>query len=285
MVPMIKFKKYYSRRKGDVDQQQYNLDDMKNYFKLLFGELDRRHYFSQAFGFECVDEGYIEGEHVEGLSVLIKLALRNDKIWPFDSYMSQWSEDDIFDVIEFLHDYVSRPLEEDGYLHSWGDCGWHYRKFDKLEGQKVFRDEFNKMLMEYSTGFKLHKNGEIQSLGHETLRSLLDTEVPTDDHEIELKVENAINKFRKHGSTLDQRQNAVRDLADVLEKLRPDLKKVLNRKDDKALFEIANEFGIRHFNNKQNLDYDKSIWLSWMFYFYLATIHASSRFIKKTIAT
>jgi len=43
------------------------------------------------------------------------------------------------------------------------------------------------------------------------------------------------------------------------------------------LFNIANNFSIRHANEKQKNSYDKNIWYSWMFYFYIATIHALLR--------
>jgi hypothetical protein len=80
---------------------------------------------------------------------------------------------------------------------------------------------------------------------------------------------------------MTERRDAVRDLADVLEFLRPKLKVVLAKKDEAALFEIANNFGIRHHNAGQTTDYDKGIWYSWIFYFYLATIHAVIRLIER----
>lgn len=49
----------------------------------------------------------------------------------------------------------------------------------------------------------------------------------------------------------------------------------------KDLFNIANNFGIRHYNKEQKTNYDQNIWLSWMFHFYLATLHASLRLIEK----
>lgn len=57
-------------------------------------------------------------------------------------------------------------------------------------------------------------------------------------------------------------------------------KQVLTKKDDALLFDMANNFGIRHFNEQQRGEYD-TIWLSWMFHFYLATIHAGTRFIDE----
>ena len=106
--------------------------------------------------------------------------------------------------------------------------------------------------------------------------------MPTDDPEnVESSVRAAILKFRRHRSTLEDRRDAVRDLADVLEFLRPQLKLVLTRKDESDLFSIANNFGIRHHNDQQKTDYDSAIWHSWMFYYYLATIHAAVRLIQK----
>ena len=80
--------------------------------------------------------------------------------------------------------------------------------------------------------------------------------------------------------SIDDRRQAVRDLADVLEYLRPKMKHAITDKDEGDLFNIANNFGIRHHNVKQKTGYDAAIWLSWMFYFYLATIHVVVRKLK-----
>jgi hypothetical protein len=69
----------------------------------------------------------------------------------------------------------------------------------------------------------------------------------------------------------------VRDLADVLEALRDDIKNSMLSKDEKELFHIANGFAIRHQNRQQRGDYDRLTWLRWAFYVYLATIHAVLR--------
>lgn len=98
------------------------------------------------------------------------------------------------------------------------------------------------------------------------------------------RINAAILRYRRHGSTLDDRRQAVRDLADVLEYLRPKVKALLTSADDCDLFNIANNFGIRHHNDKQKTTYDAAIWLSWMFYFYLATIHAVLRKIEHDAA-
>jgi len=76
-------------------------------------------------------------------------------------------------------------------------------------------------------------------------------------------------------------RDAIRNLADVLEFLRPRLEKVMTKKDENDLFNIANNFGIRHHNDSQKTNYEKSVWFSWMFYSYLTTIHAVVRLLNK----
>ena len=71
----------------------------------------------------------------------------------------------------------------------------------------------------------------------------------------------------------------------MLEYLRPQLKDVLHSKDEGDLFNIANNFAIRHHNDRQRGNYDPNIWTSWMFYFYLATIHAAQRMIQRAAAS
>ena len=84
-------------------------------------------------------------------------------------------------------------------------------------------------------------------------------------------------QFRRHGSTVDDRRQAVRDLADVLEYLRPKVQSILTSNDEKDLFNLANNFGIRHHNDRQKTNYDATLWLAWMFYFYLSTVHVLLR--------
>jgi hypothetical protein len=89
----------------------------------------------------------------------------------------------------------------------------------------------------------------------------------------------------RHGSTVDDRRRAVRDLADVMEYLRPKLQALLTANDEKDLFNLANNFGIRHHNDKQKTNYDAALWLSWMFYYYLATIHVMLRKLEQPMAS
>jgi len=51
-------------------------------------------------------------------------------------------------------------------------------------------------------------------------------------------------------------------------------------KIQKDLFNIANNFQIRHNNDSQKDNYSQS-WMSWIFYLYLSSIHLLLRIRKK----
>ncbi len=138
----------------------------------------------------------------------------------------------------------------------------------------------NEQLRDYGQGYELSDQGEIRPLPPPGMAQLFEAQVPTDD-ENKKRVEAAIHKFRGRDSSIDDRRHAVRDLADVLEFLRPKVKSILTKKDERDLFELANRFGIRHNNERQLIQYDPAIWLSWMFYYYLASIHALTRLLEK----
>jgi hypothetical protein len=73
----------------------------------------------------------------------------------------------------------------------------------------------------------------------------------------------------------------VRELFDVLEKLRPEVKAEMLRGDEADLFNIANNFTIRQVNEKQKGNYDSALWHSWMFYMNLSTIHVITRLMAR----
>lgn len=128
----------------------------------------------------------------------------------------------------------------------------------------------------YSEPFELSNDGIILRRAEKGFEQIFEARLPTNDKRIEDRVRDATAQFR-HRGPLSQRRQAVRELVDVLELLRPQVKAFLTNKDEADLFSIANNFGIRHLNDKQQTNYDAALWLSWMFYFYLATIHVILR--------
>ena len=102
-----------------------------------------------------------------------------------------------------------------------------------------------------------------------------------DDDNVNSKVDMAISRYRNRHSSLEDRRQAVCLLVDVFEFLREQLKGVLSSRDEDDLFNIANNYGLRHHNNKQRTDFDKKVWYDWMFCFYLSNIHLALRLLKR----
>lgn len=274
-------RKYYSTRLGKT-ADKLNFQTLLEVFYSSYKRFLRNGYFDEAFGSECVDAGRFEGTlgDEEDIPIKVMRAIGKSNLWPIKDNYLKYSEEDLFDVIEFLHDYISKPLE--GQYHSWNDCGMHYSTFTQIPGQIEYREEFNSILRDYKEGYELNENGEILSLPSMGLEHLLEAELVSNDSEnINQRIEKAIVKFRKYGSSYEDRRDAIRDLADILEFLRPQMKGVISSTDESDLFNLANNFGIRHHNSKQKNNYDKNIWYSWIFYYYLATIHAVIRLIEK----
>lgn len=203
--------------------------------------------------------------------------------------IARWSqadvtEDHIFDAIEFLYDYVAEPgnwvskTTETNFLH------YDYDGYDIEAGRLDFRKKVNWFLASYKSGYQLSDDGTIETCGADGLQHILGAEIiPYDEVNVDNRVGRAVAKWKSRHVTLSDKKEAIRELADVFEWLKKTkgLAQVLNRKDESALFEIANNFAIRHHNPEQKAEYDTAIWYSWIFHFYLATYHAAVRLLLK----
>jgi hypothetical protein len=248
------------------------LKTIRNLFTRLYAQLEDEGYTHEYFGFFCVDEpDGIKGK-ISDIEYTLLVTLRKERpLWPISCWAQNYSEDDLFDMIEFLFDRVSKPV--DGHLHSYNQCGMHWKTFDRAAGQREFRKRINELLALYECRFELSPDGLILKLPPSGFEQLYEATVPTEDKTIEGRIEAAKTEYRRHGASLDTRRHAVADLAGVLEALRPKMGQAITSKDEADLFNIANNFAIRHHNDKQKTDYEASLWLSWMFYVYLSTIH------------
>ena len=211
----------------------------------------------------------------------------SSKCQPFP--ITKWAEaditeDNLFDVIQFLYDHMSQPGEYGELTSDTGFNYWGFINYDEVEVKKEYREKINTMLADYKEGYKLGEEGEILAIGSYGLEQILDADIPAyDDKNVDSKVRSAVRKWRNRHLDLSEKKQAIVELADVFEWLRKSKKldKALSKKDEAVLFEIANNFGIRHHNPNQKSDYDKDIWYAWMFHFYLATYHAAIRILKR----
>ncbi|GBE17318.1 hypothetical protein BMS3Abin15_01159 [bacterium BMS3Abin15] len=114
-------RKYYSMRTGkNPNPSGYDLNMLKRLFRDLFNGFMGKDYFQEAFGYWCVDADEVPGILGSDVEAQIFRRVRKENLWPIGDKCQEYSEDDLFDVIEFLYDYVSKPV--DGYFHSFGGC-------------------------------------------------------------------------------------------------------------------------------------------------------------------
>lgn len=275
-------RQYYSARTGlNPNAARFDLPTLKRLFLAFYSDICREELLQEMLGKECVDsfDSPIGTAGADVPSYVLR-RVRKDGLWPIPEQLESYSEDDLFDVIEFLYDHVSKGVG--GYNHEHGGCGMHYETFDRSAARLGYRSEINDLLRDYSSGFELSNSGEIAHLPEAGFAHLVVAGLPSDDPtNVDDRVHVSVAKYLRRSSGLEDRRDAVRGLADVLEYLRPQLKGVLTSRDEADLFNIANNFAIRHHNDRQQANYDPNIWTSWMFYFYLATIHAAQRLIQR----
>jgi hypothetical protein len=237
-------RKYYPARKGN---EPLTLEVLKTTFAAAYQQLDDNGYFAESLGIAS-EFGRSRGLLGDNPDIYFVRHLRKKRLWPIVENLHFYSEDDLFGVIELLYDLASKPL------------GMAWEHFDRAAGRILYRAEMNDILSDYKNGFQLNPDGEIVEKVDAGLEFLVSAELPQSvEDEIKQKVRDAVALYRSRNSSLSDRHNAVRMLADVFEKFRPELQKAITKKDEGDLFNIANNFAIRHNNDTQKADYDKAL--------------------------
>jgi hypothetical protein len=271
---------YYSQRTGKT--KTIDLATLCDALQCTYASFAEKQYFDETFGKDCTD-GYIPGTAGSDIDGFFFTHLMTRGLWPITENYKNYTEENAFDVVELLYDVVSKPIS--GHSHDWNGCGMHYDVFDRLPGQKEFREAVNNFLRYYGKGFELLVSGEVVPSLSPQLSILVSNELPEfDPMHVEAPVQHAIAAFRKRGAGPEDRKNAVVELAGVLEFLRPYMRDIIHEKDENAMFTIANSFGLRHQKNSQQTDYDP-LWLNWDFYLFLSTIHVLVRLLIKAKPT
>jgi hypothetical protein len=298
---------YYSQRIGRGPLASPTIEDVARTLTLTVDAMRQRDYLREWHGFHCGYAGDIDGragsvsleDHIEAETgwrsawplpdPLIDLpddVRISDDDW---NRLLQQDEDKLFDLIEYFHRHVSEGIEDaegsEFHLDPEGfPCGWHYGAFDPAPAQALFRQRMNRTLTKYRGGFRISQDGQIEHTADEGLDQLIDAPLLTKDPDVAQRVAEAIALYRNRGRTEKDFRLAVRELFDVLEKLRPEVKAEMLGGDEADLFNIANNFTIRHLNEKQKGNYDSPLWHSWMFYVNLSTIHLITRVMARKTA-
>jgi len=245
----------------------------------LFLDLQGNGDLKEWLGYYCVDEGNVQGAVANpGRDIVLDIG-RSD-VWPVEPVENEWSDDAIFDFLQFIGEHVSSPVAETGYFHSYNNCGWHNQDFRPEPARGNYVQRVNKILSRYGDGWEMKPSFEIVERAPLGMGELLKIKLPEGaDPDLRSRVHAAVDKYRRRSSTGTDRKDAVRDLGDTLEPIRKLAAKHMSS-DEADLFNILNNFGIRHNNEKQKTDYDP-VWLTGLFYHYLIMIHVLTHLMER----
>lgn len=272
---------YWSERQGRRAYATMNPVQARRAFSAVVTACEERNELQEAFGYECVDDGEVPGTLGAAVAERLFILFGREHLWPVDQYVGEWDDDTLFDMMEFLHDHVSTGVQNTGRLHSYGSCGWHFSHFEPEPARGHYRHLINEVLLRIEPGYEMTEDGEIVRAVPDGVAPLLATAPRLLENNQRGLVEAAVTKYRARGSTPTDRRDAVRDLADVLENLRVQVKATLPRKDEAMLFEMANKFWIRHNKPGEYRDYDHDAWWAWLFYVYLSSIALVTHIVER----
>ena len=128
-----------SKPRATFHEVSISLSELKRVFKMQFDQLEMQGYFRQDFG--CTRTGI---DVVPG---------------PVQSPIMEWSEEDLFATIKFLHSHVSKPIKHE--LHRRKSWGRQCSEFDRDAGRAKLRQMINRALRIYDRGFELLQQGDI----------------------------------------------------------------------------------------------------------------------------
>ncbi|MBG7704803.1 hypothetical protein HCJ76_43775 [Streptomyces sp. MC1] len=265
---------YWPQRRGSgLSSDDRTTRDARQDFARLIGDFARDGYLVEVFGEYCVDDH----DDLPDASEVIERRLGIPDLWPLAP--ETWDEDTFYGLIEVFHDLVSRPRKR--WFHSYSNCGWHHSEFHNGPARILYRWKVNRLLREAGIDYEVAAEGEDlgrlvavtdDARGHLVHRALDDS--PPD---ISSGVRHAIALFRGRDASADSKRSAIFNLARILEERRALIKEHL-KKDEGALFEIANRFDLRHRRADQQSDYDE-VFLDWIFWWYLGTVELTNRLI------
>jgi len=272
---------YYLKRKKLLNNEfSIDLDDLKRYFFQTYKYFDDRELFDVAFKGVWGVEGFSNKQYqvyppsmAPTPEIFFINHLESDDIYPIGKNYNYYNEEELFTVIEILYEHI---------------CSYDFGndKFMKKEHQEEFATLINNLLKRYKNGYYLdEKQGFIMEQSNEAVNALLQTDIPKTINEgVVEQLQTAVKMFYRFNSNEESKKKAINILADILEPLREDLKDLLNNEyevnknsHDKLIFEVVNQFNIRHNNQKQLTEYSREIWYDWMMQYYTSVIVAYYR--------
>ena len=260
-------RKYFSQR-GNGTPAITVLDFAHRFYSILEGFIADR-YFDQL-EMNSLRPDYISSKLRRELSIAFGAESAN--MIPTCDNIRSMSRSSLFDLIEFLSEYVSESRDVGQYNVMLDHSTLTQR------GWNAWGRSVNKCLALLDPPVHLTPSLEIEALSSsEGLRQLVNNHAsPSSD--TQEKVDHACRLFLKHDATVHDKHSALVDLIGVLEPLRSKMKARIGKRESDKLFDIANSYGIRHQGQIQG-ELDGS-YMQWYFYSTLSTIDLMAKLNK-----
>jgi hypothetical protein len=270
---------YFLERNRTAGRGPLGREAAQREFARSVTDLYARGYFAKDLYPGCVDD---QDEQPTNVSAFIEERLGVADLWPLRATLP-WEDDIWYSLIELFHDLAARPRSR--RYHSWNECGYHHSDFAVAPGQELYRWTMDKLLARADVPYRLGESGEdigrlisVTDDGRSELteRLLADhPQVATDP------VAHSVSLFRRRGATFEDKRSAIVALAGVLEERRALLRQELLSRDESSLFEIANNYALRHRNENQRNEYAQEF-LDWVFWLYAATVELTDRLLRRS---
>ncbi len=244
----------YSERKTGFSKNM-SFNTLKSVFSSLF-----KKYFTQKKAYLNIYPEYTPEE----LNRFFTLYTKDDKLVPekFDKNIN--TEEELFDMIEVGLHFLS-----DNYRTKVNSNRAFLLEIKHHDIEK-FGNESKEALKQY--GYTI-KEGTVQKLPESEFAPLADSVEPILDSKkyLNSRFNQAQKLFYKKDASLEDKRSACIELAAIAEKLRKDAKKLEVSSDFEDLFNIVNNFDIRH-NKKTTKKIEMVETLDWIFYAFINSI-------------
>ena len=139
-------RQYYSLRAGlNNGGAKIELPMLLRLFRDMYLSLKEKGYFQEAFGYYCnYDDDDTAGILGYDIGAQMFKIFRRENLWPIQDKCSEYSKADLFDVIEFIYDYISKPIKS-------CSCGMHYEKFDQATGRQEYLFQINDLFKDFES--------------------------------------------------------------------------------------------------------------------------------------
>lgn len=275
--PYVQRKYYAERNKMLGDHPQRPGAPLSSAFVHLIDDLQGQGYFPRQMPRECNTNPTDYGR--------VTQSIRDDTLltsvtWPIrEPEASLLGDHIVYTLMEFFYDHTQRPRT---YLIHAG-CGRHFDGHNRQAGRAVYQWRVNDLLERYGVPLRLAHDGVehgrlVQHFGS-GLDALADAHA-ADDVEAPNATAEAVRLYRERDASLHQKRSALTLLAGELEPRRQTIKTTVMKKDEAALFELANSYAIRHHRADQHEDYGVE-YLDWIFWNFLATVDLMSRLERR----